>query len=139
MRPQLVKSVQASQLAAELGLPCEGEDVAIALVTPLSAAVPHALTFSSRVMPAALPAGTCVIAREQPPSGAWIRSAEPRLDFIKALLVLERLGPFTRATEEAQIHPTAVIAPAPKTSTRSPPATAPVTPTSQGTTNDEDQ
>ncbi len=111
MRPRLVKSVQASQLAAELGLPCEGEDVAIALVTPLSAAVPHALTFSSRAMPAELPAGTCVIAKEQPPSGAWIRSAEPRLDFIKALLVLERLGPFTRATEEAQIHPTAVIAP----------------------------
>ena len=111
MRNRLEKSVKASQLAAELGLPWEGEDVAIAVVTPLSAVLPGALTFATRALPAELPAGTCVITREKPPSGAWIRSDEPRLDFIKALLVLERLGPFTRATEEAQIHPTAVIAP----------------------------
>ena len=37
MRNRLEKNVKASQLAAELGLPWEGEDVAIAVVTPLSA------------------------------------------------------------------------------------------------------
>ncbi|HSO33206.1 MAG TPA: UDP-3-O-(3-hydroxymyristoyl)glucosamine N-acyltransferase [Labilithrix sp.] len=111
MRNRLERSVRASQLAAELGLEWEGEDVAIDNVTPLSAPAPHTLTFATRALPAELPEGSCVIARDKPPSGAWIRSPEPRLDFIKALLVLERLGPFARATEAAQIHPTAVIAP----------------------------
>jgi len=110
MRNRLETPVQASRLAAELGLPWEGDDVPIHVVTPLSSPAPSTLTFATRAVPAELPAGSCVISSERPGSGAWIRSETPRLDFIKALVVLERLGRFERASEPAQIHPTAVIA-----------------------------
>jgi len=81
------------------------------VVTSLSAPAPSTLTFATRDVPSELPALSCVIAKERPSSAAWIRSASPRLDFIRALLVLERVGRFERATAAAQIHPTAVIAP----------------------------
>jgi UDP-3-O-[3-hydroxymyristoyl] glucosamine N-acyltransferase len=110
MRNSLQSPVRASQLAAELGLPLEGDDVAVRIVTPLSAAAPGALTFSTRTPPAGLPPGSCVISRERASSAAWIRSEQPRYDFVRALVVLDRLGRFEHATAAAQIHPTAVVA-----------------------------
>lgn len=111
MRNRLENPVPVSQLAASLHLAWEGEDVAIHVVTPLSAPAPSTLTFATRALPAELPERSCVIAKERPPSAAWIRSENPRYDFIRALVALEKLGRFERATEAAQIHPTAIVAP----------------------------
>lgn len=110
MRNRLESPVRASRLAAELGLPWEGDDVEIRTVAPLSSLVPHALTFAKMAAPTALPAHVCVIAQTCPPgAAACIVSSHPRFDFVKALLALERLGPFERWTEPAEVDPSVVM------------------------------
>lgn len=110
MRNSLESPVRASRLAAELGSTLEGDDVEIRTVAPLSSAAPHALTFAKRAAPAELAAQVCVIAAARPPAAAaCILSTNPRFDFIKALLALERLGRFERWTEPAQVHPSVVV------------------------------
>ncbi|MDB4943217.1 MAG: bacterial transferase hexapeptide family protein 3 [Labilithrix sp.] len=113
MRSSLRTAVSASDVARELGLTLTGDDVPLRSVAPLSAARPGALTFATRALPDVLPEALCVISKERPPHAGvrWIASSEPRLDFIKALLVLERLGGFQRATEAPVIDPTAFIHP----------------------------
>ncbi|MDB4934357.1 MAG: bacterial transferase hexapeptide family protein 3 [Labilithrix sp.] len=104
--------MRASRLAAELGLTWEGDDVEIRTVVPLSSAKPQALTFARKAAPAELPPHVCVIAETRPPAAAaFLRSTNPRFDFVKALLVLERLGRFERASEPAQVHPSVVVGP----------------------------
>lgn len=110
MRNRLESPVRASRLAAELGLRWEGDDLEIRTVAPLTSAAPHALTFAKRAPDGELPARVCVIATTRPSSAAaCILSDEPRLDFIKALLALERLGRFERHTEPAEIHPSVTL------------------------------
>ncbi len=111
MLNRLVHPVRASRLAHELGLRWEGEDIAIETVAPLSAPVPNALTFARKSLSSALPSGVCVLAAERPETSAWIVSGKPRLDFVRALLALERVGGFARADKPADIHSEAVVSP----------------------------
>ncbi len=111
MRSTLVTPVPASRLAVELGASFAGDDVMLRGVSMLSAPKPSTLTFATRGLPADLPADVCVISAEKPPSGTWIRAESPRLAFVKALHILDRLGSFERSTEPARIDPTATIGP----------------------------
>ncbi len=114
MRNLLQKPVRASVIAAELGLAFEGDDVEVATVAPISAPRAHALSFATHPIPDELPANVCVIAPGPLALGtrtACLRSLRPRLDFVKALLILDRLGTFERWTRPPEIHPSAVVGP----------------------------
>lgn len=111
MRNRLDSPVRASRLASELGLSWEGDDVEIRRVAPISSAAPNALTFARVATPATLPEEVCVIAEARPlGAAACLLSKNPRLDFIKALLALERLGRFERAIEAARIDQSVTLA-----------------------------
>jgi len=109
MLPRLESPVLASQLASALSLAHVGDEVEIRGVSPLSALETGTLSFATKAPPAELPPGTCILSAEQPATGAWLRTDEARLAFVKALLVLERLGRFARAERPAEIDPSVVI------------------------------
>ncbi len=112
MRSQLASPVAASTLAAELGLMCHGPESLIRHVAALSNPAADALTFSSGASTAAWVSPASVLAVTPPARElTWIESSNPRLDFTRALHVLQRIGRFVVADEAPVIAASARIAP----------------------------
>jgi UDP-3-O-[3-hydroxymyristoyl] glucosamine N-acyltransferase len=111
MRSRLESAVRVSRLASELRVPWEGVDLDVKLAASLGAPLPFALIFARDAAAAqVLPPSVCVISTTRPAgAAAWIPSSHPRLTFVKALIALERLGRFERASEPAVVHPTASL------------------------------
>lgn len=114
MGRSLNSAVTAGALAAELGLPLHGNsDAAIQRIDAADVAVLGSLCFAKSAAWSAKVASDAVLltAREHlvERAGATILSTQPRLDFARALSVLERLAGFAWSEEEAYVHPSATI------------------------------
>jgi UDP-3-O-[3-hydroxymyristoyl] glucosamine N-acyltransferase len=97
----------AAALAAEIGLGYSGEDRAIVGVAPLDRSEAGFLSFCSAAASTAAE-GAIVIAdpEKSPVAGCVIASKTPRLDFIRALDLLERRHGFVLDETPPDIHPT---------------------------------
>lgn len=110
MDNRIVNPVTADWLAERLGLSVQGDGATVAnQVLPVSEIAAGALCFSKTSIEISVNA--VVIA---PPDcdavvGAVILSDNPRLDFCRALIVLESDPGFQRSTAEPDIHPSARI------------------------------
>jgi acyl-[acyl carrier protein]--UDP-N-acetylglucosamine O-acyltransferase len=114
MGNQLVRPVRASELASALGLAFRGADHAVNRILPLNAAVDGALSFSRTCFEHPRTDACVMIAPPGTPvaAGAVIESANPRLDFAKALNWLKACPGFVLPELPAQIHPEARVSPA---------------------------
>ncbi len=111
MKHRLRKPVRASWLAKRLGVVLVGPDLDVALVTPLDDLTAGALSFCKAPLDLAPGGPALVIGPPGMPTGAVsvLASERPRLDFVRALELLEKTSGFDRPTEPPQIHPTARI------------------------------
>ena len=110
----LKKSVTVNQLATELGLEVYGDSsTLIHRVESADAGSSDSLCFAKNVIWARKvnPKAVLLVSKEYfvDRDGPTLLSCEPRLDFARALSVLERLGGFVWSDAEACIHPTASI------------------------------
>lgn len=107
---RLSRPVPSSQLARELGLQLHGADKEILSIAQLDSAEAGSLTFA-KSWPQQTVAGAIYVATA--PSGegmvTCLSTAHPRLDFIRALHFLEKLGVLSPRSQIPVIHPTVRI------------------------------
>lgn len=113
MGNELKQPAFGSEIATELGLKYVGPHVQVTHVQPLDAVTECGFCFSKNVPEKKLPPGALVIA---PPGtiqdqAGVIESGNPRLDFAKALVILERNIGFHKTDALAKVHPTAQVSP----------------------------
>lgn len=111
----LVRPVEAKELARKLGLPFGGADTTIFSVAPLREAGRGQLTYSRGVALAEV-SGSTIIATRAPESTSvntsevgFIQSATPRLTFARALYTLHDMSGFEMAFEAAEVHKSAQL------------------------------
>jgi UDP-3-O-[3-hydroxymyristoyl] glucosamine N-acyltransferase len=109
MSTRLKRGVRGSELSKALSRSLEGEDFDLEAVAPLSAPREGALLFMTQKAALTFPPKVMVLASERPHAAAWIRSASPRLDFIRALRWLDEIAGFERFVGDARVHPTATV------------------------------
>lgn len=109
MSTRLNSAVQLSIVARALGLSFEGDDFHIESVEALPAACERSLTFMNVPEARQLPDRVAVLASGSPGSATWVRTEHPRLDFVKALIWLDREIGFSRPDSEPQIHPSVTM------------------------------
>lgn len=111
MDNQVKVEISSHELAGQLGLTAIGPDIPITLISPLSDVREGTLCFSKAPLASGLglPATVIVSAVEDIGSGSVILSANPRLDFARALVLIDSLSGFRRSEAEPQVHPTARI------------------------------
>ena len=113
MGTQLTRGVAASEIAAALKLPLQGDDVFIDRVAALHGAGPGAMSFSRVPLAEELP-GVLVLAPEASAPlarGGLIRCQNPRLVFARALGWLQKEIGFIDPAGEPFIHPEARVSP----------------------------
>jgi UDP-3-O-[3-hydroxymyristoyl] glucosamine N-acyltransferase len=110
---RLTRPLRAASLARLLGLDISGNDTEITCVASLDNATRGALIFSKNSQVASLPDVTCIAPRDSmiPERGAILASNNPRLDYIRTLLLLEARSYIADDVTPARIHPTAKIGP----------------------------
>lgn len=101
----------AGGLATALGLELMGDDLPILGVTPFSSAEDYALCFNKRSIESSLGVKAVVVASNAANRGCGsvLVSANPRLDFARALAWIDSKGGFVRDKSAPVVDPTAVI------------------------------
>lgn len=108
---QLNKSITLSELAKALDLERRGSDLLIKGVSSLSLAQANELTFSKQLLKDSNNLG--LITSDSPDdvknwSNGYLLSTNPRLDFIRALSLLEDSLGFSTYDSMAEVHPTVI-------------------------------
>lgn len=111
MAAALVVPVRAAWLAERLGRRLHGPDLEIRSVAPLGDLVPHALCFCSGSTAPSVDLPVVVIGSDEdrPTRISIVESQRPRLDFVRALDLLDRSVGFIRPVADPVVHPTAEI------------------------------
>ncbi len=110
---KLNRPVTLAELSSELGLLCEGADIVITGISPFDSHQTGDLTFCKEINK--VNPGVLVVASEASDfadyltKSALVRSQNPRLDFIKILVFLDRNVGISTFNWPAQIHPSVVI------------------------------
>lgn len=109
MRHLLKSRVTSRWMADRLGLEHAGPETEIVAVAPLDQAGAGDLAFANRAAPHGGAGRTLIRSESGPEAGPAIIAANPRLTFIRALLVLDREVGFNRDQTEPYIDPSATI------------------------------
>lgn len=112
MKPLLNKPVKASFLARHLSLQLRGEDLLITKATSLNEACESSLAFSKKPFshPFDFPHVIFAPLDQKPTKNASVLlSKKPRLDFTKALILLEKHIGFKKHSSPPKIHPSVKI------------------------------
>lgn len=110
MDNELTRPVTSQELAAALGLPTIGPELAFDRIEALDSIIRGALCFSKKPVSSAMP-GVVFIAPDIDgvEESAALISSNPRLDFAKALDWLDQKIGFKRPQAEAEVHPSVLV------------------------------
>lgn len=92
-----------------IGCPWDGDDIAIRRITSLADPVDHAVAFATSITTIDPAAEMAVITPAETTARSAIRSPNPRLDFARALTLLQRGGWLARSADPPDIHETAQV------------------------------